>query len=133
MEEILRLYPQAEGYCEHYFAQGVYARALYIPKGTRLTGKIHKYSQINVLLMGDITVLTESGTRRVKPPFIVVSPPGTKRIAYAHEDTIWLTILGTDLTSVEEIEAHFVAETEEQYQQFCRLEDKGGAPCHSAQ
>ena len=103
---------------KHHFSQGVYGREMFIPKGTIVTGKIHKYTQLNVLLCGDLSVLTEDGVKRVKPPFVVVSPPGTKRVAYAHEDTIWLTIHGTDETDVDKIEEKFIAQTEQEYLSF---------------
>jgi quercetin dioxygenase-like cupin family protein len=110
---------------KHHFSQGVYGRELFIPKGTVLTGKIHKYPQLNVLVSGDISVLTEDGVKRVTPPFVVVSPAGTKRAAYAHEDTIWLTVHGTNETDIDKIEHEFVAQTESEYLDFCEaLEDK---------
>jgi quercetin dioxygenase-like cupin family protein len=112
---------------KHYFSQGVYARELFIPKGTVLTGHIHKYTQLNVLVMGDMTVQTEDGPKRVKPPFVVVSPAGIKRAAYAHEDSIWLTVHGTDETDLEKIEARFIAHDEGEYLEFMKmlqLEDK---------
>lgn len=104
---------------KHYFSQGVYARELFIPKGTVLTGKIHKYQQLNIMSQGEMSVLTDEGIKRVKAPFTIVSPPGTKRVAYAHEDTIWTTIHGTEETEVEKIEEKFIAQSEEEYLLFC--------------
>jgi hypothetical protein len=40
---------------------------------------------------------------------VVVSPPGVKRLAYAHEESIWATIHGTDETDVDKIEEQFIA------------------------
>ncbi len=129
IEAQLAQMPQADFHVTHHFSKGVYGRELLIPKGVCLTGKIHKYSQLNVLLSGDISVLTEDGVMRVQPPFVIVSPPGTKRVAYAHEETRWLTIHGTDKTDVDEIEAEFIAQTEVEYLEFCaaQLELKGDA------
>lgn len=109
----------------HHFSHGVYARELFIPKGTVLTGKIHKYPQLNIMSQGELSVLTESGVVRVKAPFTIVSPAGTKRVAYAHEDTVWTTVHGTELTDVDEIEKVFIAQTEQEYLAFVRqLEHK---------
>lgn len=122
IEAFMREMPQlVELPVKHHFSQGVYGRELLIPKGTVLTGKIHKYSQLNVLVAGDISVLTDAGVVRVTPPFIIVSPPGTKRIAYAHEDSVWLTVHGTDETDVEVIEKHFIAQNETEYIEFCKM------------
>lgn len=103
---------------KHYFSDGVYAREITIPAGTLLTGEIHKFTQINILSAGEITVLTESGMTTVKAPFTVVSPPGTKRVAYAHTECVWTTILGTELTDLDEIESYFIAKSEDAYVAF---------------
>ena len=103
----------------HHFSHGIYGREMHIPKGVVVSGKIHKYPQLNVLICGELSVLTENGVVRVRPPFVVVSPAGTKRIAYAHEDSRWLTVHGTHETDLEKIEAHFIAQTEDEFLQFC--------------
>lgn len=110
---------------KHYFSHGVYAREITIPKDTILTGKIHKYSQINILSQGEISVLTEDGVKRLKAPYTLLSAPGTKRIAYAHEETVWTTIHGTNETDLEVIEEKFIAQSDAEYLEFTRmLEDK---------
>lgn len=121
---------------KHHFSPGVYARELFIPKGTLLTGKIHKFAQLNIMSQGDMSVLTEDGVKRVQAPFTIVSPPGTKRIAYAHEDTVWTTILATEETDPDEIEREFVADTEQDYVAFLEgriAQLKGSGACHSQQ
>jgi hypothetical protein len=100
---------------------GAYARELFIPKGTLLTGKIHKTEQINIMSKGLLSVLTEDGVKLVAAPFTVVSPAGTKRIAYAHEDTVWTTFHATPLADVEQIEAHFVCDTEQEWLEVQKL------------
>lgn len=116
---------------KHYFSQGVYAREITIPAGTMLTGKIHKYEQLNILSSGEISVMTEEGMKRVSAPFTVVSPPGTKRIAFAHTECVWTTIHGTEERDLEKIEAHFIAQTQEQYDAFiARTVTKEIAQCH---
>lgn len=115
---------------KHRFSRGVYARELLIPKGTVLTGRIHKYSQINILLSGDISVLTEQGIKRVRPPFVVESPAGTKRVAYAHEDTVWMTICGTDTTDPDVLEDELTTRTYAEYDAFCAGLLEGSTTCH---
>lgn len=106
---------------QNYFSKDVYARELFIPKDTILTGHIHKYENLNIMTKGDMSVLVGEEVKRVKAPFVVVSPPGTKRIAYAHEDTIWITIHGTNEKDVSKIEDKFIAKDEEEYLQFERM------------
>lgn len=110
--------PQVALRVVHHFSHGLYARELHIPAGTCLTGAIHKYANFNVLSAGEMTVLTETGARRVRAPFSVVSPPGTKRIAYAHTDCVWTTVHATDSTDVDEIEAAMTARSVQGYLDF---------------
>lgn len=103
---------------KHHFSRGVYARELFIPKGTVLVGKIHKYSQINIVSKGDISVLTEDGVKRVQAGGTIVSGPGVKRAGYAHEDTIWTTIHGTHETDIEKLEDELIASSFQDYDEF---------------
>lgn len=111
----------------HHFSKDVYARELHIPAGTVLTGDIHKYANLNILSKGEISVSTESGIERVCAPFTIVSPPGTKRVAYAHTDCVWTTIHGTAETDTDRIRAEFVADTYEGYLEFCETLKLKGA------
>ncbi|MDB5607780.1 MAG: hypothetical protein JWP25_4680 [Bradyrhizobium sp.] len=107
---------------KHHFSPGVYAREITIPAGTLLTGRIHKFEQLNILSGGTISVLTQDGMQEVTAPFTVVSPPGTKRIAYAHTDCTWTTILATEETDPEAIEAHFTVATEQEFLAFAEAQ-----------
>lgn len=105
---------------KHYFANkggkhGAYAREITIPADTVLTGKIHKTEQINFLMKGEITVSTDSGMVRLCAPMTVVSPPGTKRIAYSHTEVVWTTIHATEETDLAKIEAQFIAQDEAEW------------------
>ncbi len=107
-----------------YFSKGVYAREITIPAGTVLTGKIHKFQNLNIMSKGDMSVLMEDGTvKRVQAPFTIVSPPGTRRAAFAHSETVWTTIHGTDETDVDKIEAEFIAQTPGDYQLFLETKE----------
>ena len=117
--EMFRM-PQVELKHVDYFSKGVYARELHIPAGVTLTGKIHKYQNLNILSKGEMTVSTDEGMKRVSAPFTIVSPPGTKRVAYAHTDCIWTTIHGTDKQDVDQIELEFIAQSDTEYLEFCK-------------
>ena len=92
----------------HIFAPGVYARELFVKKGTLAIGKIHKTEHLTIISKGDITVVTRDGTKRIIAPCTFVSKPGEQRIAYAHEDTVWTTIHPTDETDLKKLEAELV-------------------------
>jgi len=76
----------------HHYAPGVYMRELRIPKGTTLTGKIHKTEHLNILSQGELTVWTEDGMKRLKASTVIKSNPGIKRVGFAHEDCVWITV-----------------------------------------
>jgi len=70
------------------------------------------------MICGEMEVLVGDEVKRIKAPFVVVSPPGTKRIARALEDTTWLTIHGTEKTDLDLIEKEFIAQDEQDYLEF---------------
>jgi len=125
IEDEMRKHPRIEIPMRHYFSPGVYAREITIPAGTLLTGRIHKYEQLNILSSGEISVLTEEGMKRVKAPFTIVSPAGTKRIAFAHTECVWTTILGTDETDPDKIEQLFTVATEREFLAFSQQKITG--------
>lgn len=90
---------------KHTFLDGMYMRELFIPKGTLLVGKVHKLPCINVVSSGDISVLTETGSARVKAGYTVVTPAGIQKLGYAHEDTLFLNVFRTDETDPQKIES----------------------------
>lgn len=92
----------------HHFADGLYGRELFIPAGTILTGKMHRGRHLNVLAQGDITVWTEDGMKRLQAPAVIVSEPGTKRVGYAHTDTVWITIHASEETDLAALEAELI-------------------------
>lgn len=94
---------------KHNFADGVYVREIFIPKGSLIVGKIHKHSHPNFLMKGDVSVLTEEGPKRLKAPLSMISPAGTKRVVYAHEDTVWITIHVTNKKNLKKIEKEIIA------------------------
>jgi hypothetical protein len=108
LEKRLKELPQLKIEVTHRFSKGLYAREIFIPKGAVLIGKIHRFENLNIISQGDITVLTEEGAKRIRAPFTVVSPPLTKRVGYAHEDTVWTTIHATEETDPEKLEAEFI-------------------------
>lgn len=84
--------PQAEVPVRNVFSGGVYAREVFIPKGTLLVGKLHMTEHLNICLQGDLTFVTVDGPRRIKAPAMFSSPAGTKKVAYANEDSIWVNV-----------------------------------------
>jgi len=99
--------PQVETPTKHYFSPGIYAREMFIPAGTVLTGAVHKTEHL-VQFVGDITVLTDGGMQRLTGRHTFVSKPGVKRVGYAHADTWCTGFFATDKTDIEELENDLV-------------------------
>lgn len=107
---------------KHTFAPGVYVREIFIPKGTVVVGKIHKHSHPNFLMSGEVVVVTESGGREnLKAPMSMISKAGTKRIVFAVEDTVWITVHATDEVDLLKIEDHVIAKSYEEFNEFIKL------------
>lgn len=100
--------PPVEAPVTHHFAHGIYGREMFIPAGTMLTGKIHRYSTLNLLIQGEITVTTPEGVKRIAAPAVFVSPPGCKKVGFAHTDVRWVNVHPTRLTDLAAIEQKFI-------------------------
>lgn len=104
LEGVMLKLPQIEIPVSHVFCDGMCARTIHIKSGTMLTGAIHTQEQLNIV-HGDITIVTEEGDKRYTGSHVIASPAGTKRIGFAHADTVWITILRTPETDVDKVEA----------------------------
>lgn len=96
---------------KHTFVDGAYVREIFMPKGMLIVSKIHKKLHPFFVLKGDVSVVTEEGVKRIKGPYSGVTPVGTKRILYIHEDTVWITVHITKETDLEKIEEKIIAKT----------------------
>jgi hypothetical protein len=120
LEAMMKEQPQVECPIVEYFSHGVYAREVHIPAGALVTGEIHKLENLNILSQGEMSVLVGDQIQRISAPFAVVSPPGTKRIAFAHTDCVWTTIHGTFEKDTAKIKEIFIASSEEAYLEYTK-------------
>lgn len=121
LEQAMKGYLAETGDCApdlrltHHFAPGAYGREMILPKGSLVVGKIHKHAHLNFVMKGRVTVGTEEGVRTIVAPAVFVSQPGTKRVVYAHDETVWVTVHVTTSTNLEEIEEQVIAKTFVEY------------------
>lgn len=99
----------------HIFAQGLYAREVTLPAGWAGVGKVHCQEHLFMVTKGDLSVLTDEGPIRVQAPYVLVTKPGAKRVMYAHEETVLMTVHATTETDVEKLEADLVANSFEEF------------------
>jgi len=112
----------------HYFANNLYAREITIPKDVTLTGHIHKTEHFCVLSKGEVSVYTEDGIKRLKASSVVHSLPGTKRVLYAHEESVWINFHHnpTNENDPEKMEEIFTVKNFEELENFELKKIEGG-------
>lgn len=106
---------------KHTFSEGMYVREIFIPKGSKLTGKIHKHEHPNFLMKGKVKVFTEfEGFQIFEAPCPMISKAGTKRGVEALEDTVWITVHHnpTNTTDLIELEEAVIAKDYSEYENF---------------
>lgn len=77
---------------QQWFGGGCYLRQVFLPAGTLATGKVHKHSCWNLLIQGELEVVTEDGVKLMVAPCVFESPAGTKRAGRVISDTLWITV-----------------------------------------
>lgn len=99
----------------HYFTKGLYCREMFVPAGVMITSKLHRTEHPYIISMGSVSVVLKSKEGEdvlgefMEAPYFGITHEGTRRVIYAHEDTVWTTIHATSITpksdSLEDIEA----------------------------
>ena len=86
------IYPEHLWEYKHSFADGMYMREMKMKKGQLGFSAIHKHSYGFFLLSGVLASSRESGVEEFIAPCYVVSPQGAKRVVYAAEDCMIVTV-----------------------------------------
>ena len=63
---------------KHSFAEGLYGREIFVPKGYLIVTKIHRFSHITVILKGKCSVLQEDGIKIVSAPHTLLPRQGLR-------------------------------------------------------
>ena len=105
---------------KHTFADSVYVREMTMFKDTFVIGAIHKHLHMCFLLQGHLTVANEKGVIDHIAPCFIVSTPGTKRVLYAHEDSIWYNTHKnpTNIEDVIQLEKDIVCINYKEYEEY---------------
>jgi hypothetical protein len=90
--EILRRFKEIDLPLTHTFTPGLYIRQIFMPAGALLTSQIHNTEHPFTISIGLCTVFTRTeGVQLYGAPYTGITKPGTKRLLYIHEDTVWTT------------------------------------------
>lgn len=85
--------PRQEMPLNHLFPKGLYVRTIFIPAGTLATTRIHMTEHPFILSMGVISVWDdEAGAKTFHAFHQCITKPGTRRVLYAHTDTLITTV-----------------------------------------
>ncbi len=93
LEALIIDMPPVETTLSHQFEDGIYMRELTIPAGTLCTSKTHKTNNLFFIFYGEILVWDENSKwEHISAIYKGRTKIGTKRIIYAVEDTLWVTV-----------------------------------------
>jgi len=96
---------------KHTYADGLYIREIFMPRGEIVISKIHKIAHPFFLIKGKISVLSEDGEKLLQAPYYTVTPAGTKRMLYTHTNAIVVTVHRTFETDLNKIEDEIIAKS----------------------
>lgn len=117
IEDVMRGMEQVEMIVKHHHIEGVYLRELHIPSGTLLTGKIHNKENFSILASGTIRITNGTEAMVISAPYVMADKPGVKRMGYAETDVVFINVIRTDLTDIDELEKELVSDTFEEFEQ----------------
>ena len=105
---------------KHTFTDGIYIRQMSMKKDSAVIGKIHKNAHIWFLLVGHLSVASETSSEDYKAPCYVEAPAGSKRVIYAHEDSIWVNIYPnpTNTRDLQELEKTIIVKNYEEFNEY---------------
>lgn len=104
----------------HTFSDGIYVREMFLPAGSFIIGKIHKFEHTVFLLKGKILVATEEGTVYLTAPCYMQSPAGAKRAGYVLEDVLWVNVHAnpSNTQDIKTLEDSYVCSSYSDYEQY---------------
>jgi len=105
---------------KHTFADGIYVRQMSMKPGSVVVGAIHKHLHVWFLLTGHISVVTEETKEDYIAPCYVVATPGTKRVIYANEESIFVNIHKnpSNTQNIQQLEKDIVAKDFKEYEEY---------------
>ena len=105
---------------KHTFTDGIYIRQMSMKKDSAVIGKIHKNKHVWFLLSGFLSVASETSSEDYEAPCYVEAPAGSKRVIYAHEDSVWVNVYPnpTNTEDLEELEEEIIVKNYEEFEQY---------------
>ena len=117
------IYPDHLWKYKHSFANGVYIREMQMKKGQLGFSAINKHSYGFFLMSGVLASSKEDGVEEFIAPCYIISPQGAKRIFYAVEDCIIVTVHAnpTNTEDLDELAKINVVFSWEEYNEYIKM------------
>ena len=105
---------------KHTFADGIYIRQMDMKADSMVVGAIHNHLHVWFLLTGRLAVVTEDATEEFISPCYVLATPGSKRVIYAMEDSIFVNVHKnpSNIKDIKKLEDEIVSLTFEDYEEY---------------
>ncbi len=103
IERRIAEYPQVECPLEHVFTPNLYSRKIFMPAGSLITSRIHRFEHPFVILRGKVGVWNDGEWDLFESGHFGVTKSGSRRLLYTYEDTEWVTFHVTDKTDPDEL------------------------------
>jgi len=105
---------------KHTFTDGIYIRQMSMKKDSAVIGKIHKNPHVWFLLSGCLSVASETSSEDYNAPCYVEAPAGSKRVIYAHEDSIWVNVYPnpTNTRDLKELEEMIIVKNYKEFEEY---------------
>ncbi len=109
LEAVTGTLPQVAIHTDHQFHAGSYARTVFVPAGTLITGALIKIDTL-LIVQGHASVYVGDGTLEVEGYTIIPASAGRKQAFVAHSDMVLTMIFATEATTIEQAESEFTDE-----------------------
>tara|TARA_R110002020_G_scaffold466266_1_gene688706 strand:+ start:129 stop:593 length:465 start_codon:yes stop_codon:yes gene_type:complete len=105
---------------KHMFADGVYIRQMDMKADSMVIGAIHNHLHAWFLLTGHLAVVTEDSIEEFIAPCYVLAEPGSKRVIYAIEKSIFVNVHKNpnNIKDIKKLEKEIVSLTFKEYEEY---------------
>lgn len=92
---------------KHIQADGVYVKAYFVPRGTKLYSKFFPTDHVTILAMGSIAMEVDGEMKRFVAPAHHIFPANRRIPIFVVEDSVWYCVHATDETDLSVLEKKY--------------------------
>jgi len=103
-----------------YLNGGMYGRQITVPENALITGRIYLFDHMEIMLSGEISILSaDGGVTHYEGYNVIEAKAGKRQAGFAHKETVWLTLnQAPDSIPLSELLNYTSVETYEEYESF---------------